>query len=65
MSYSEWLLIYLLVGFALHFCGSMLRVSRIEWQWELAAVALWPVATLMALIGVGSNYRKRRKYIDR
>lgn len=46
-----WLLAYLLFGFAVSWFGTNVykKTSDAGWQWELAAVVLWPLTILVVI----------------
>ena len=46
-----WLFGYLLTGFFFHFLGASVWKfpNKIEWYWELMAIAFWPLAICLAI----------------
>lgn len=61
-SYSELILVYLLIGFVLHFIGSMLSVKRGSVLLELTAVLLWPLVVTTAIV---FRATEKEKAVDR
>lgn len=53
----DWLFGYLLFGFFLHFLGTSVWKfpSGVEWYWDLAAIAFWPLAILLV---IGNKLRR-------
>ena len=51
MTPLEWLLSYLLFGFAMFWVGAHIlgHVERKNMWWDLAAILLWPVAVICGL----------------
>jgi len=61
MNWLDWVLIYFLVGFILHFVGSVLHCERkSEWTWELVATLGWPIAVVAGLMTSAIDRRRAR-----
>lgn len=57
----SWFLGYLLVGFVISWAATQAGyVSKFDWQVELAAVILWPVALVCGVVISNRRSKNRR-----